>query len=194
MSQHPFAGRWNHNSQLYPLVGQLIAGHEVVLDVGCGDGTLANYLAGLGHQVVGVDADPNVLAPDSPTTHFMLGDATGLPFGNDQFDAVVAVMVLHHTDAQLALVEMRRVLRPGGQLVLIGYGKDRNLADLARSGADVIKSAWQSRGKTKWQPQVASAKAMDSWAQSRKMITTMLEGAHWRRVGAWRYLVTWRRG
>ena len=73
---HPFADRWNHNSQQYPRVAELIADCPLVLDVGCGEGTLARYLAEQGHQVVGIDPDSRVLPDDGENTHFMIGDAT----------------------------------------------------------------------------------------------------------------------
>lgn len=78
---HPFASQWNLDSELYPLVGDLLEGREVVLDVGCGDGTLARYLARRGHQVLGIDREPEVLPSDSEGTHFELADASNLPFG-----------------------------------------------------------------------------------------------------------------
>lgn len=43
--QHPFAQRWNADTQYYPRIADLLEGHDVVLDAGCGEGTLARYLA-----------------------------------------------------------------------------------------------------------------------------------------------------
>jgi len=121
-NEHPFAGKWNHNSRHYPTIGDLVDGCRVVLDVGCGDGTLAHYLARRGHQVIGIDLDPALLPPDSEDVHFMMGDATGLQFADDSFDAVVSVMLLHQTRLELALLrEMRRVTRPGGRLVVCEF-------------------------------------------------------------------------
>ncbi|MFT8394732.1 class I SAM-dependent methyltransferase [Propionibacterium sp.] len=42
---HPFAQRWNHNTHYYPRIAELVEGRHLVLDVGCGEGTLARYLA-----------------------------------------------------------------------------------------------------------------------------------------------------
>jgi ubiquinone/menaquinone biosynthesis C-methylase UbiE len=48
---------------------------------------------------------------------FLRGDAMRLPFGDASFDVVYGCSILHHLDPELALAEVRRVLRPGGRLV-----------------------------------------------------------------------------
>ena len=51
--------RWNHNSAYYPeLVSDAALRGGSALDVGCGDGTLLELLAGVCEHVVGVEADP----------------------------------------------------------------------------------------------------------------------------------------
>lgn len=190
-SRHPFADRWNHNTQHYPLVADSIVGHRIVLDVGCGEGTLARYLASRGHEVIGIDSDPGVLPGDSEGTHFMLADATNLPFADDSFDAVVSVMVLHHTRIELALVEMRRVLKPGGVLVDLGYARDKGVRELARSAVDIPWALWAARGKTAWEPATSKSDAKLGWAETRAVINKMLPDAHWQRLPGWRYLATW---
>lgn len=192
-SDHPFADRWNHNTWRYPLVGDLIEGREVVLDVGCGEGSLARYLASRGHQVIGVDPDASVLPTDTEGTHFLLGDATNLPFGDDSFDAVVSVMMLHQTRLELALTEMRRVLKPGGLLVDIGYARDKGLGEMLRSAADIPGHWWARRGTTPWEPATIKSDATLGWAETRDAMTEMLPEVEWRRIGGWRYLATWQR-
>lgn len=189
--QHPFADRWNHNTMHYPLIADALVGHRVVLDVGCGEGTLARYLADRGHEVIGIDPDPNVLPADTQGAHFMLAHATNLPFGDDSFDAVVSAMVLHHTRIELALVEMRRVLKPGGVLVDLGYARDKGIKERLRSAADIPGHLWSRRGKKPWEPDTRKADAKLGWAETRAVIEKMLPEAHWRRLPGWRYLATW---
>lgn len=190
---HPFAERWNRNTRHYPRVADELAGHEVILDVGCGEGTLARHLAGLGHQVIGIDRDASVLPADAEGAHFMLGDATNLPFPNDSFDAVVSVMVLHQTRLELALVEMRRVLNPGGVLVVVGYAQAKGIGEWLRSAADVPGDLAARRGTTAWEPDTAKPAASLGWAETRAAIDRMLPQAQWERLPGWRYLATWRR-
>lgn len=192
-ADHPFADRWNHNTWRYPEVARLVSGHRLVLDVGCGEGTLARYLADRGHAVIGIDPDAGVLPADSGEAHFLLGDVENLPYPADSFDAVVSFMVLHHTRIELAVAEMRRVLKPGGVLVDVGFGRDKGLGELLRSGLDVFGDLLARRGTTAWEPETAKADASLGWAETRAVFERLLPGVAWRRVGGWRYIATWRR-
>lgn len=97
-----------------------------VLEVGCGTGFLASYLAREYRlSVIGIDLDPDQVARarkdanESDHLEFLEGDATGLPFGNDRFDMVLSFDVLHHIpDWHRALEEVGRVLRSHGTYVL----------------------------------------------------------------------------
>lgn len=191
--EHPFAQQWNHNTRHYPKIADLVEGRHVILDVGCGEGTLVRYLAGRGHQVIGVDRDPAVLPPDSAGTHFMLGDATGLPFADDSFDAVVSVEVLHQTRMELALVEMRRVAKPGGLLVVLDTAKDGGLADLGWAVRDLVAEPITRVGTTAWEPEETKPPATLSWRQTRLAIDGILPGVEFRRIPGWRYLAIWQR-
>jgi len=100
-----------------------------VLDLGCGAGFLANYLAARGHLVTGVDTTEENLAvarahapttPISPdavvgTAAYRLGDACALPYPDASFDVVCAMDLIEHVARPDELVaEAARVLRPGG--------------------------------------------------------------------------------
>lgn len=108
-----------------------------VLDVACGPGLVLEALAGEAEALAGVDATPRMLAlartrlatrlaeAGAPRLRLQAGQAEALPFPAACFDAVVTRLGLHHLeDPAAALREMRRVLRPGGRLVV---------ADLATS-------------------------------------------------------------
>jgi SAM-dependent methyltransferase len=92
------------------------------LDVGCGEGRLTRDLAWLGHDVVGVDASPTLLAAAreaAPGMELHLADAAALPFADASFDLVVAFMSLQDVDdLGGALREAARVLEPDGRLCL----------------------------------------------------------------------------
>lgn len=95
-----------------------------VLDAGCGSGLLASALRTKGAQVTGFDASPAMvdLARErlGEGTAIHLADlAERLPFEDAAFDDVVSSLVLHYLpDWAAPLAEMRRVLRPGGRLLL----------------------------------------------------------------------------
>ena len=101
-----------------------------VLDVGCGTGYFAVLLAravGPEGLVVGIDPSPEMITYASRKAgrvrncQFRVGTAESLDLPAEHFDVVVSSLVLHHLPEDLrmpALREMRRVLRPGGKLLV----------------------------------------------------------------------------
>lgn len=104
-----------------------------VLDVGCGPGYFARMLAvaaGPDGSAVGMDAAPEMVeyaarrARRIANCRFQPGAAEAIPFADGSFDVVVSSLVMHHlpdADRARAVGEMRRVLRPGGTLLLADY-------------------------------------------------------------------------
>jgi SAM-dependent methyltransferase len=105
-----------------------------VLDAGCGTGEIVARLAARfsGATFVGVDLEAPHLErararcrPFASRTSFEVGDALALSFGDAEFDLVMSRHVLQAVpDAERAVAEMIRVLRPGGRvhLVVEDYG------------------------------------------------------------------------
>lgn len=95
-----------------------------VLDVGCGTGRWLRRYASLGFEATGVDATPQMLGvarTRGTTAPLVAGEANRLPFRDEQFDVVSDVTVIQHIPAALqpeALLEMTRVLKPGGRMIL----------------------------------------------------------------------------
>jgi SAM-dependent methyltransferase len=92
------------------------------LDAACGTGRYSAHLAARGHEVIGVDSSPDMLAAARakvPAGHFALGDLTALPVPDHDVDLVVCALALPHVaDLAAVFTEFARVLRPGGHLVL----------------------------------------------------------------------------
>lgn len=92
------------------------------LDLGCGEGRLSRDLKALGHDVVGIDASPTMVAAAreaDPQIDVQVANAATLPFADGSFDLVVAFMSLHDVDDYKgAVAESRRVLEPSGRLCL----------------------------------------------------------------------------
>ncbi len=108
-----------------------LAGSERLLDIGCGTGTLLHSLARRypGLRLVGVDlCGPMVQAARRKTAgavHYVIADAGRLPFAAGRFDVVVTSSAFHYwRDPGRCVAEMRRVLRPGGRLVVTDWCGD----------------------------------------------------------------------
>jgi ubiquinone/menaquinone biosynthesis C-methylase UbiE len=104
----------------------------VVLDLGCGTGSLLLRLAAWRAYVaryVGVDASPEMLAVARTKliggAALTAGDVAALPLAEGRFDTVISASSLHDwPDPRRALDEARRVLRPGGRLLLLDWCGD----------------------------------------------------------------------
>jgi ubiquinone/menaquinone biosynthesis C-methylase UbiE len=92
------------------------------LDAACGTGRYASYLTARGHQVLGVDNSPDMLAHAQarvPDATFVQGDVHRLPLADDAVDIVVCALALVHVPLLApVLSEFARVLRPDGHLVI----------------------------------------------------------------------------
>ena len=117
-----YMGRWSR-----PLAEAFLAWFAVPpgrrwLDVGCGTGALTDAILDATDPiaVVGIDPSPEFLDVAQsqiadPRVRFAVGDARALPVASDDFDAVVAGLVLHFVpDPHIAVAEMVRATRPGG--------------------------------------------------------------------------------
>jgi malonyl-CoA O-methyltransferase len=98
---------------------------RAVLDLGCGTGRHAGWLAAAGAAVTAVDFSPGMLAqarrkPGAAAVRFLVHDLhQGLPFRDATFDLVVSALVLEHIrDLRALFGEARRVLRPDGRAVV----------------------------------------------------------------------------
>ncbi len=103
-----------------------------VLDVGCGTGSFCALLEQHeGVEVHGADIDPRVLERaqrKSQRSRFAAAPAHALPFDDGSFDRVTSTLLLHHltsTEKRAALLEWRRVLRPGGQMCVLDWDRPR---------------------------------------------------------------------
>jgi arsenite methyltransferase len=108
-----------------------LAPGERVVDVGSGPGLLAVEMAaavGPTGQVCGIDVSDSMLAlargrqtpPDSAPVEYLSGGVEHIPYPDDAFDVAVSTQVLEYVaDIPAALAEIRRVLRPGGRLLVL---------------------------------------------------------------------------
>lgn len=141
-----WAGRYDHGritgwfqyTQQLAIDQLALEPDSLVLDVGCGTGHAALTLAPRLHT--GWACGTDISAAMVSTAHgkvrseirdrvaFVQGSSAALPYADDKFDHVLCTNSFHHYPNPLgALAEMRRVLRPGGQLVIFENAPDLSL-------------------------------------------------------------------
>lgn len=122
---------------------------DSVLDVGCGPGSITVGLAGVVHDgmVVGIDAAADVVAAAVTLTTecgitnvtFEVGDVYHLDAADDSYDVAHAHQVLQHLSRPVdALVEMQRVVRPGGLIAV----RDADYGTFVHSPHDPLLDDW----------------------------------------------------
>ena len=95
-------------------------------DIGGGTGNYALVLKQEGWDSVVVDCSADMLGRAAAKgLQTVQAHAERLPFGDESFDAATMISMLHHVqDRRAALAEARRILRPGGRLVLLGFTRE----------------------------------------------------------------------
>jgi SAM-dependent methyltransferase len=140
------------------IAAQLPAGARV-LDVGCGDGALVERLATLGFEAAGVD-------PGAPVHPRLIRGRVEQAPSLGYFDAVIAVMALHHADLSAVTSAVSGHLRAGGHLFVYDFDwtafDERAAAWLAShdpSSADNSVAGWR-REHTGLHPGVVIRRAL----------------------------------
>lgn len=149
-----------------------LPGAGLMLEIGCGTGGLLVAAARSGRSIVGVDVASRwlVVARRRLADHglrlpLVAAGGDQLPWPDATFDAVAADSVLEHLDDPAsALREWRRVLKPGGELVVWSPNRFTLTTDphLGLWGVGWLPRAWvpsylSRRGRTDWPPGVLSA-------------------------------------
>jgi ubiquinone/menaquinone biosynthesis C-methylase UbiE len=106
---------------------------DKILDVACGTGEFERLLLEQNptQQITGIDLSENMLNvarekyQTYPNVEFHQASVDSLSFESDSFDMVVSASAFHYFDRpQVALTEMKRVLKPNGKLVILDWNKD----------------------------------------------------------------------
>ena len=206
-------GGWEHNSHYHPfLLGQLPRRLGEVLEVGCGMGEFARFLAERCQRVLALDLSPRMIeaararSKYHPNVEYLVADAASWAFPRERFDCVVSIATLHHLPLGPMLAKMRDALKPGGTLLLLDLYRARTAADrvvsalalptskairLVRTGslaerqAPELQKAWEEHGMTDAYPTLAEVRCACE--------TELGRAAAVRRRLLWRYTVVWRK-
>ena len=173
-----------------------------ILDIGCGTG-----YATIG---TGIDIDPEAIcyAKKHYKANFLVGDATNLPFENGTFDAVTSFETIEHIkDYKKYLTEIKRVLKPGGKLILSTPRKNGlsnsqyhikefsfieldNLLRLRFKSVKIYGQGSSKKAQNAWNDFMISQKSRQKIVNSdtlrfRKLIPKYLKELIWRYMGNW---------
>ena len=108
---------------------------EAILEIGCGAGSLVRLLArrlGKANPITGADVNPFLLREAAQLAEteglgdlirFTEGNAEALPFEGNSFDCAYSVTVFEECDADRAIAEAMRVVRPGGRVAILEFSQ-----------------------------------------------------------------------
>ena len=115
-----------------------------VVELGAGTGLMTQVLVRAGHRVVAVEPDPlmreRLRARVGPAADVRAGSAESIPLGDAEVDAVVAAESFHWFDRPAALVEMARVVRLRGPLVIVWNVRDHEVAWVRELSGIVVRT------------------------------------------------------
>lgn len=162
-----------------------------ILDLAAGTGTSTRPLADAGAFVVATDMSWGMLQTGKqrqPDLTFVAGDALHLPFADASFDAVTISFGLRNVeDTVAALTELRRVTRPGGQLLICEFSTPTHAA-LRWGYHRYLGTVMPVMSKLASNPAAYEylAESIIAWPDQRSL-ADLMERAGWKAVG-WRNL------
>jgi SAM-dependent methyltransferase len=129
-----------------------------ICDLGCGPGQIARYLHHKGVPTLGVDLSPRMVAEAqrlNPEIHFHQGDILSLPDADNSWGGIAAFYCIIHIPRKRivdALREMKRVLKPGGMLLIAFHtgNETRHLDDWWGKPVKLDFAFYQTKKMENW--------------------------------------------
>ena len=123
-----------------------------VLDFGCGNGENGIYAARCDADVIGIDISPEGVANANLNAkqagvddhcRFEVMDGENMIFADNFFDLAVEYGVFHHVDLKKAIIELNRVLKPGGEMICIEALRHNPIIHLYRKNTPHLRTQWE---------------------------------------------------
>lgn len=150
-----YDSRWDNylsNSLSFLVEWAEITPEAAILDVACGTGEFAKLLLAKNHQqqITGIDISQSMLdiAKDKLQAYSNVNlyntSVTSLPFADESFDIVICASAFHYFESpQVALFQMKRVLKPQGKLIILDWCRDYFLLKIVDTWLKLTDSAHQ---------------------------------------------------
>lgn len=117
-------------SEVQNLVDQYIHPGQEILDVGCGNGRVANLADKIKAHYTGIDLSSELIAiarTQHPEATFVVSNMMHTPFANNSFDHVMMIASFHHIPSRAyrlqTIQEMARITKPGGMILMTNWNK-----------------------------------------------------------------------
>jgi len=190
---------WNHNAAYHPWLLDIagrIRGN--VLDVGCGEGLLAQRLAPVSTSITAIDPDPDAVRrtrgrvsslPHVTVQHSAFDDFDAR---GRRYDLITFVASLHHMQLRSALLKARELLTPTGEIAVVGLSANHSIGDwlISAAGLPAVRIG-SRRHRERRDIGVVVAPPRESLSDIRITAKEILPGARIRRGLYYRYLLHW---
>lgn len=191
---------WNHNTAYHRWILRIAErqGHREALDVGCGEGLLLQRLAARSVSVTGVEPDAGSIErarrrlAGLSAARLVPGGFEQVTLEEEDYDLITFVASLHHMDMRRALARAARLLRPGGDLLVVGLAANRSPGDWAFSALTLPAArigSWAHHESRDIGVPVAEPR--QNLREIRRTAGEVLPGARIRRGLYYRYLLRW---
>lgn len=197
-ARHP----WSHNDYFHSwILANLPTVRGSALDVGCGRGGLVAALSPHFDRVLGTDIDARM----RDVAASRCGGLGNVRISGEQlseleapFDLITMVAVLHHLDVRGALLEVRRLLAPGGRFLVVGLARPSSTVDqlwdlwsaLTNPVLGFLHHPWPSPGGQPPDPFPVQDPTL-TYDELRRLIVEVMPGATMRRRIGFRHTISW---
>jgi len=189
---------WNHNTVYHPIIVRAASALEGdVLDVGCGDGLLVERLAKVSWQVTGIERDrasierATARLADLPNATVAVADFSEMEIVPDSYDVITFVAALHHMSLELSLQKAAQLLRPGGQLIVVGLSANKSVGDHLWSAIRLPIVRLLSWCHREAYVGLVAVPPLESYAEITQTAHRELPGSHLRQALYYRYILRW---
>ena len=125
---------WNHNYAYNGWISKMVGKRSKILDIGCGNGTLAMILRTPENHILGID--PSYSSIQKANNHsaydnvkFVQTTFEEFDANGDKFDAIIFVESIHHMDMLNAVEKAKKLLEQNGVLIIVGLAKPSGFID-----------------------------------------------------------------